>query len=69
MSNKKPVPERHEWLFRGTLKMSGVIFSVSAETEAEALQKARDGDWDDYDTTRASGDDWKLDDGTMELNE
>jgi hypothetical protein len=69
MAKKKAEPELHEWLCRGWIKLSGVQFSVSAATEDEARKKAAAGDWDDYDTTVASGEDWKLDEGSIELNE
>jgi hypothetical protein len=40
MARKPP----KEWIFRGTVKLSGVCFYVSAHTSQEALEMAMAGD-------------------------
>ncbi len=66
----KPVPsnpELKEYLCEGTLSLTGVQFTIVAESLEEAQQMARDGQWTDYDTLGAASSDWDLN-GKVEEN-
>jgi hypothetical protein len=58
-----------EYLFRGRLELSGVIFTVVAENEADAKDKAKAGRYEEWDIAGAEGVNWKLDLSSIELNE
>lgn len=70
MARKKAVADGpKEYIFRGKLSLSGVEFYITANSEEEAIAKARDGDWHDYDTLGASSEDCNIDLGSCELNQ
>ena len=58
-----------EWIFRGSMRLEGVEFRITADSEAEAIAKAKTGDYDDYDDRGAVTVDWDIDPATGELNE
>ena len=58
-----------EYLFQGTVTLSGVDFFVSADDEDEAKAKAQSGEYDSYKTDMASAVDWALTLTTLKLNE
>lgn len=57
-----------EYIFRGTVELSGVDFYVTADTAEEAIQKAKRGEYDDYKTAGAETINWKIDPNTCEDN-
>ncbi len=58
-----------EYIFQGTVTLSGVDFYVIADSEEEAKAKARVGDHDDRDTAGAGSTDWDIDPSSCVLNE
>lgn len=58
-----------EWIFKGSIRLDGVEFRITADTETEAIAKAKAGDYDDYDEMGAATADWEIDPGSCELNE
>lgn len=58
-----------EFIFRGTVELSGVVFFVVAANEDEAKQKARDGDFVEYESNTAETINWSINPETIELNE
>ena len=42
-----------QYIFTGRLELSGVDFIVEADSEAEAKEKARNGQWENYDSSGA----------------
>lgn len=57
------------WIFKGSLRLDGVDFFISAETEAEAIAKAKAGEYDEHDEMGATTADWSIDPGTIEPND
>ena len=57
-----------EYLFRGSLKMRGVVFFIEAENEAEAKKIAASGRYDDFDDNGAETVDWSIDEDTCKEN-
>ncbi len=49
-----------EYQFRGEIKLSGVWFTVSAETLEQARERAGAGEWDYYETDSAETVDWEV---------
>jgi len=49
-----------EFIFRGTVELSGVYFIVEAETLEEARKKASAGEYEDYDTDGAETANWTI---------
>ena len=58
-----------EYLFTGTVELSGVLFTVTADNETEAKAKAKLGEWDDYDISGAETRNAELTVSSCELNE
>lgn len=52
--------EDREYIALGTLTLTDVTFYIRAASEEEAKEKAARGEWDDYDTSAASSEDWKI---------
>ena len=57
------------WIFKGSIRLDGVTFYVEAESEEEAREKARAGDYEEYDEMGAETANCEIDAGTIELNE
>lgn len=57
-----------EFIFRGTIALSGVDFFITADTPLEAVKKAKAGEYDYYDTAGAETTDWQIDPLTGEDN-
>lgn len=57
------------WIFRGSVRLDGVEFRITAETEADAIKKAKAGDFDEYDDMAASAADWTILPDTIEPND
>jgi hypothetical protein len=58
-----------QWLFKGSLRLDGVDFIITADTKDEAIAKAKSGDYDEYDEMGATAADWEIDPASGELNE
>ena len=58
-----------EFIFKGTLELRGVVFTVKAVDRDAAQAKATRGDYDDYDTRGAEAADWQLDLRSCESND
>jgi hypothetical protein len=56
-----PEPEEKEFLFYGNVTLRGVTFLVKATDEAQAKEKAKNGHWDDYETSCGEASDWDID--------
>lgn len=57
-----------EYTFQGSVTLRGVTFYVKAATEAEAREKARKGDYEDYDALGAETSDWEIHPSTCKEN-
>jgi hypothetical protein len=60
---------KKEYLFSGTVTLRGVWFTVVAKSEAEAREKARNGEYEDYDSSVAEASDWEMNVRSMKVNE
>lgn len=58
-----------EFIFTGTLKLSGVTFFVDAPDVKQAIQRAKAGEYSSYEIDAAETADCKLDPDTCALNE
>jgi hypothetical protein len=58
-----------KWTARGSVRLDGVVFTITADTEAEARAKAVVGDFDEYDEMGAGSADWEIIPSTVELDE
>lgn len=58
-----------QWVFTGSIRLDGVSFYITAETEAEAIAKAKIGDYDEYDEQGATTADWEIQPSTVTLND
>lgn len=56
------------WIFTGSLRLDGVVFYVTADTEAAAIAKAEAGDYDEHDEMGAATADWLIDPDSIESN-
>lgn len=66
---KKKTAKRKEFTFQGSLELRGVVFFVTATDEAHAREKARAGEWEEWDVAGAEGVNWTLDPSTCEAND
>lgn len=57
-----------EYLCKGTLTLSGVEFTIKADSLEDAKRKAEDGEFEDWDTTGAEGTDWEMRPATVREN-
>lgn len=57
-----------EYTFTGDVKLRGVVFTVHAETEDEAIEKAKSGDYEDWDGSGAEVTDCHLNPKSCEEN-
>ena len=58
-----------EYIFQGTVTLSGVDFYIIADSEEEAKAKAKNGEYNDRDTVGAGSQDWDIDPNSCALNE
>lgn len=58
-----------EYIFQGTVTLSGVDFYVTADSEEEAIAKAKMGEYNNRDTVGADSTDWDIDPNSCVLNE
>lgn len=58
-----------EYLCKGTLELHGVTFTITADNLDQAKEKAKNGQWDEEDSSGAETWNSKLDVSTLELNE
>ena len=58
-----------QWIFKGSLRLDGVSFFITADNEAEAIAKAKMGDYDEYDEMGATAADWEIDPKTGDPND
>jgi len=58
-----------EYIFRGSVTMNGVVFTVTAKDSQEAIEKARQGEFDDFDASCGEAVDWEIRPGTCERND
>jgi hypothetical protein len=58
----------NEFIMTGRLTLEGVVFYVTAENRANALDKAARGDYDSYDTDQADVVDWRISPNSIEEN-
>jgi len=58
-----------EFVCTGTMELRGVTFFIEAATEEEAIEKAKAGEWSDYDTNGAESVNWDMRESTLEANE
>jgi hypothetical protein len=68
MARKKKV-ETREFMFTGTVELRGVTFFVTAEDEDAAREKAKAGEYDDYDSGGAETVNWEMNPDSLEVNE
>lgn len=54
------------WIFRGSIRLDGVEFRITAATEEEAIAKAEAGEFDEYDEMGAETVDWEINPKTIE---
>lgn len=54
---------------RGTLELSGVIFTIKASSAEEAAEKAKAGEWDEWDVSGAESINWTINPATVETND
>lgn len=66
---KRKISEPREWIFRGRVTLEGVQFFITADSEDEAIERARKGDFDDRDDGGGESVDWHIDVDSIELNE
>jgi hypothetical protein len=60
---------KKDWIFTGSVELSGVTFFINDCTEDEARDRAQAGKYDDYDTSGAETVDWNIKAKTIEANE
>lgn len=53
----------------GSLRLSGVIFMIDADTEEEAKKKAEAGKFDEYEIEVAEAVDWSISPNTVRADE
>lgn len=58
-----------EYLCEGRIELIGVVFTITADSLAEAKEKARNGKWDSYDADGASTSDCSCHISTIKINE
>lgn len=58
-----------EFMFTGRVTLDDVMFFIEADTEAEAKEKAKRGDFDHRDTACAEMVDWQIMPSTCSVNE
>lgn len=58
-----------EFICRGRVTLDNVTFRIVAKSREHAETLARQGKFDDYDTTTAEGVDWEMRPETVETNE
>ena len=58
-----------EYIFNGTLSLSNVNFYIIADNEHDAKEKARRGEYVDWDIGDAGSVDWTINPNSIELNE
>lgn len=58
-----------EYFCRGSLTLNGVTFFILAADQQEAEEKARNGQWHDWEAGGAESSDWELDARTVGPNE
>ena len=67
---RRPKPSvEQEYTCRGTLELSGVVFTIKARSLEEAKEKARNGDWEEWAIDSAESINWTLNPKTVEPNE
>jgi hypothetical protein len=49
-----------KYWFKGRATLSGVEFCIEASSKEEAKVRAKNGEWDDYDTSGADTADWEI---------
>ena len=54
------------FIFYGWIKLRGVAFTVSAENSEKAIERARLGEFDEYDAAGAETVDWEIRPGSIE---
>lgn len=55
--------------FKGTATLRGVQFLIEASSEKNAVNRAHNGEWDEYDISGADTSDWKINPNTCEADE
>lgn len=67
------MPEKREtkrdWIATGTVELRGVTFFINDCTREEAEERAKRGDYDDYETNCAETYNWDIKSGSIEANE
>lgn len=58
-----------EYIFTGSVELRGVQFFVKAKSLDEARQKARGGDYEEYETQCAETVNWEINPKTAKVNE
>jgi hypothetical protein len=53
-------------MFRGSVTLNGAIFFIDADSSQAAVEKARQGEFEDYDIDGAELVDWEIRPGTCE---
>lgn len=54
------------YMFRGSVTLNGAIFFIDADSSQAAVEKARQGEFEDYDIDGAELVDWEIRPGTCE---
>ena len=68
MARRPKPPVEQEYTCRGTLELSGVVFTIKARSFEEAEEKSRNGEWDEWDITGAESINWTMKPSTVEDN-
>lgn len=55
-----------KYICRGSVELSGAVFTITADSVADARKKARSGEYDDYDIDGAETLNCELDVATVE---
>jgi len=55
-----------KWTAMGSVRLDGVVFTITADTVEEARAKARAGDYDEHDEMPAETADWTILPSTVE---
>ncbi len=58
-----------QYIFQGTVTLSGVDFYITADSKEEAVEKAKSGEYNDRDMVGADSTDWDIEPNSCVLNE